>query len=367
MFRTYPSNIALGTASNHILCFDENRRFTARSYFRVESDQGNRWRFWFSNQVDSTFADGNQAYRNRPGGAYTILSARIGDGGVYTAASMPEPAAVTNWVTVTFDGNISRAVSPSETFWSDEIGFSLPKDHCIVWEWELEGDNIPCTPDSQAPTFLDYGNGLTADSYCPLPALFGCKRDVKKRIAFMGDSITQGCGTRNNLYEMWVGRIADGLCPDYSVWNLGLGWGRGSDAATDASWLYKGKQADIVCLAYGVNDILSGAYKRGRGDTAEEILASVEKLIRCLLDAGKEVILFTVPPFSYPPERYAVWKAVNTAYPELAEKYGIRLFDFSASLDGEPPFGDKCIYGSHPDGEGGRAAAEAFLAAKLLS
>jgi hypothetical protein len=53
---------------------------------------------------------------------------------------------------------------------------------------------------------------------------------------------------------------------------------------------------------------------------------------------------------------------VFMAIPTLAKIYGCRVFDFEASLDGSPtPLGnDHSKYGPHPDGDGGKAAAEAF-------
>lgn len=362
MFKTYPSNIALGTGHNWILCFDAPRRIRARGYFRALSHTPDTWRFWFSNAVDSTFAAGETAYPDRPGGNWRILSARIGDGGAYACEAMPEPAPVTDWVNVTFDGSASRNVTPSERFWSDEVSFTLPEDHYIVWEWEIAGNGIPCTPDSQAPTFTAFDDEvLTFHAECPLPDLFGAKRDVAGRIAFWGDSITQGCGTRNNFYEHWSARTALALGKEYSIWNIGLGWARGSDAACHEYWKYKAAQADTVCIVHGVNDTNSGKYGRGRGDTADEIITTLETNIRYLQKQGVRVILFTIPPFDYPGDRYMVWKTLRYAYPALAEELGVELFDFSGTLDARPPYGNRFIHGAHPDGEGGRIAAEAIL------
>ena len=367
MFKTYPSNIALGTGNNWILCFDTPRKLRARGYFRALSHTPDTWRFWFSNGVDSTFDAGAVAFGDRPGGNWRILSARVGDGGAYACGEMREPAPVTGWTDVTFDGEPDKAVQPGERFWSDEVSFRLPEGHYIVWEWEIEGNEIPCTPDSQAPAFTAYDDEpLTPHAECPLPDLFGAKRDVKSRIAFWGDSITQGCGTRNNHYEHWSARAALALGEEYSVWNIGLGWARGSDAACGTFWKYKAAQADTVCIVHGVNDIRSGKYAQGRGDTAEEIIATVETNIRYLQKQGVRVVLFTIPPFEYPDGWYMVWKTLRYAYPALAAEMGVDLFDFSGALDARPPYGNRFIHGSHPDGEGGRIAAEALLQSRIL-
>ena len=61
MFSRYPSNVFLSTACNYILLSSEPRRMTARCYLRCQSVGALNWRFWFSNAVDSTFADGKTA------------------------------------------------------------------------------------------------------------------------------------------------------------------------------------------------------------------------------------------------------------------------------------------------------------------
>ena len=183
MFHTYPSNIPIGTSHNYILCWDTPRRLTARGYFRCTSYTSYIWRFWFSNTVDSTYDSGEIAYPDRPGGSWKIHSARIGDGGPYILGEMESPSDVTNWISVTFNGSKSRDVLPNENFWSDEVYLELPKDHLLVWEWELEGNHIPMTPDSQASTFVGYDDGkLQFDTFCPLPDFFGTRREVKNRI-----------------------------------------------------------------------------------------------------------------------------------------------------------------------------------------
>lgn len=346
-----------------MLEFSPARRITGRVYLRCQSSNVSKWRFWFSNAVDSTFEAGQTAWCNRLGGAWRIHSARIGDGGPCFCGEVQTPPDVTGWTEVLFDGRIGREVAPGETFWSDEVSFSLPEGHFLVWEWEIEGEYIPCTMDSQAMTFVGgSADSLQWDLCCPMPDLFGAERKVKNRIAFWGDSITQGCATGTNMYASWVPKVAQRLGEEFSVWNLGLGYSRGSDAATCGAWMNKALQADTVGLVFGVNDLTSGAYRRGRPDNDEEILHSVTTLLEKLIAAKKRVILFTIPPFDYSESAYQNWKKVRRMYPELAEKYGVELFDFEAVLDPEAPYGNQYPYGAHPDGTGCSLAAEAFMA-----
>ncbi len=366
MFHQYVSNIPLGTGNNCILEVGKPTRFKARAYLRPTVYGEFSWRFCFSNTVDSTFGGkGETAWRNKSGGYWHIHSATLStapDSGNDKASEVFAKASpIGNTTPVTFDGRRDKAVTPDERFWSDPVTFRADEGSYLVWEWELEGDGIPFTPDSQAAIFCDWGDGFKHGTDCPFPALFGVERQVKKRIAFLGDSITQGCGTGINEYGMWVAKIAKALGTDYAVWNLGLGFGRGSDAATDGAWLSKAKQCDMAVLAYGVNDLESGTYGRGRGDTATEFLETEETLIRLLTEAGVNVILCTVPPFPLDRMKTEQWRIANRAIPRLAAKYGLRLFDIERVFDVSPDLGCICRYGDHPNGEGGTAAAEAFM------
>lgn len=364
MFTAYPSAVPVGSGHNYILLGQNH--LTIRAYLKTYPALSDTWRFYHQNGVDSTFADGSVAYRNRSGGNWKIVRARIGIGSLSSGIEMESPDPVTGWVDVTYDGKTSRDVLPGECFWSDEIQLSLPDGHDLVWEWELIGEDIPSTPDSQAATFTDTGDGFIFREESPLPDLFGNARPVQGRIVFMGDSITQGCATRKNHYEMWAARIACALSPAYASWNLGLGYARGADAATDGLWLQKGKTADIACLAFGVNDLLSGPYKLGRGANPAELLATIEKNVLALRDASVRVIVFSVPPFHYDPATRAVWRAVDSALPELCKAWQVAFFDFAAVLDARHPYGDVCNYGPHPNGDGGRLVCEAFLASGLI-
>ena len=100
--------------------------------------------------------------------------------------------------------------------------------------------------------------------------------------------------------------------------------------------------------------------------SADDVIETLESNIKFLQKQGVHVILFTIPPFEYPGHNYMVWKTLRYAYPALAEAYGIPLFDFSGTLDARPPYGNRYIHGAHPDGEGGRIAAEALVASGIL-
>ena len=354
MFKKYVSNVPLGTGTNFIL--EGSRHVKVRAYLPVEQPGEFNWRIFYMNTVNSTFADGSVAYFDRSGGNFRIISAKLADGGVY---GKHEPNTEPDWLLLTFNGESSLDVCPDEQIMSDPVRLCVEPGHSLAFEWELEGEDIPCTPDSQAFTYEYDENGCCPANSCPLPAMFACDRPYKKRVAFLGDSITQGCGTTRGAVEMWAGRIAM-MLDGYAVWNLGLGYGRGADCAAGKSWIQKAKQNDVVIMTFGVNDILHGAYKAGHRSSAGEVDDVLEKLIRELQSAGVEVILSMIPPFEFTREQYIEWRAAELSIPRIAELYGCRVYDIESALDADDRLGDKFIYGAHPDGRGGLAAAEKF-------
>ncbi len=356
MFKKYVSNVALGTGTNYILELGEPKKIRVRAFLRPEMPGDFNWKIFYINQVNSTFSDGSVAYRGKSGGSFRINYAKIADGGELSAT--PDVTLERVWTPLTFSCETFCDVTPDARIESDASKLALTEGHYLAFEWELEGDGIPCTPDSQAAVWVDCGEGFRYGGNAPLPACFACDRPYKKKIAFLGDSITQGCGTTPNGYDMWAGRIA-AMLPEYSVWNLGLGYGRGADFLASPSWVYKAKQNDIVVMTYGVNDILHGAYQCKRS-SAGEVVAMLENNIRELKNAGVEVILSTVPPFDFSPEQYREWRAVNLAIPAIAKLHGCRIYDIESSLDLTGSLGCKHFTGAHPNGEGGRIAAEFF-------
>lgn len=346
-FEKYVSSTPTGTSHNNLLLEEKPIRETYRAWFRVAVPGSFRWRFYFTNTVNSTMNDGEVAYPDRPGGNWKILSARVG----------ACPAPDTEWeqpAEVLFDGEKEKAVAPDETFWSDEVALSVKEGGYLLWEWTIEGNGIPFTGDSMVTAKRLTADGWISDDRCPKPDLLGCDRKVKKRIAFLGDSITEGCETPVDACDHWAGRLAFRLGEDYAVWNIGLGFARASDAAYHKSWMKKAMEYDAVNVSFGVNDINSGACgKHLAGDSADEVLASLEAIVKPLREAGKQVILFGVPAFDfdYDAQKLATWETVNAHIPLLADKYGCAYYDFAAVTDCPGHHGHG-RYQPHPTGYG---------------
>ena len=343
---------------------------TYRSYFKPRESGNFIWKFWDCNVLDSTRADGAWAYANLPGGSWRIEAAYIADGGlVANGATSGTP------VRLTFGGNGFKDVSPGEKFWTDPAALAIPPDHLIAFTWSItpksSGKVIPYNCETLTSAYIAPGNvasQLSAASFANttgvqvLPCLIGYQKAVSKRIAFLGDSITQGVNTSRDGYAFWSAKIAAGLGPNYAVWNLGSGWARASDSASDGAWLFKAKQSDEINICLGVNDI--GTANRNTG----QILADLSRTIGLLKQNNPacRIILFTVPPFNFSGTQADTWRSVNNGIRSSPPAGTDRVFDIAAVLS-QPSPNENLLQNqymtsdAHPNDAAGSAVANAYL------
>jgi hypothetical protein len=347
---------------------------TYRSYIKPREYGNFTWRFWESNILDSTRADGSFASANIPGGSWRIEAAYIADGG-----TTPNGSIVTGTqVQLRFGGNTYKDVSPNEKFWSDTVTLNVPTSHYLAFTWTLTpkstGKVIPYNCENLlASAYVANGNLANQESNTSfsvsngmlvLPCLIGYQKTVTKRIAFFGDSITQGVSTTKDAYEYWAAKIANGLSTSYAVWDLGSGWARTFDAASDAAWLYKAKQNDEVNIILGVNDIGTA------GRNATQIVADLTTVVSKLKQNNPlcNIILFTVPPFNFTGAQADTWRSVNNTIRTSPPAGVNRVFDIAAVLS-QPAPNDNLVKSeymspnndAHPNGVAGTAVANAYL------
>lgn len=371
----YSSATALSTAANYIMNAAEPFTHTYRTYVRLRETGSLMLKFWHSNSVDSTWDMGQEAGGSEPGGEWLIEAAFIADGGLVPDGTVTPGSQVP----VTFAGAGSKAVAPGECFWSDEAGLDLPEGHYLAFTWTIRtpaaGKSFPFNVEGILVSAYDAAGNLaaqeSADAYSEsdkllvMPGYIGYKKQVAKKLVFLGDSITQGVRTEKDAYSYWAARIAEGLGTEYGLWNLGSGWGRAYDAAADGPWLNKAKQGDEVLIVLGVNDLDIG--KR----SAAELLGDLTALIAKLKEANKnaEIILGTVPPFNFEAEREASWRKVNETILTVPPAGVSRVFDIAAVLSMPAPAEHRIRpefmsneFDPHPNGKAGKAVADAFLA-----
>lgn len=353
-FYIYPSNTVVSTGNNYKITKVDS--VTYRAYFPVEEYGELEYCFYFSNSVDSTYDNGSFSYVGFETGDYTIESARIGDGG-----TSPDDE-ITGYVGITFDGEQERTVLSGESFWSDPVSFSLEEGHYLVWEWTISGENVPCTYMSNLTscTSSEDGEDFVYCDQIPLPQLIGASREVGCTIAAIGDSITQGCQTDFMAYEFWAAQISQKLGSDYALYNAGLGWARADDAAQSDEWIARVSEYDIVLVAFGTNDLVSGEYGGDGSTSADEIEEDIRKIAQSLSGSGCSVVIFNAPPFDYDEETEAERTMLNETLKTTCSELGVYYFDFASYLC-DPDDPAAALYGGHPNGEGGNVVSDAFI------
>ena len=144
MFKEFVSNTALALGKSYLI-EKTNGVLRQRTYIKPTLYGRFEWKFYFQNSVNSTFAQGEISHAGTSGGNWVIHKASIS-----VSPSLDPSDAVTNVTAVTFDSQESRRVLPDEEFWSDTVDFEI-NDGYIVWEWEIEGENIPSMPEDISP------------------------------------------------------------------------------------------------------------------------------------------------------------------------------------------------------------------------
>lgn len=337
-YRSFASDCTAGCGNQLLTRLEAPVTKTGRCWFRL-SRGGENYALLFSNQIDSTYDDGSISKANDVGGEWQIESMRLG-----LCKGVGEvPLA---WQQVTFDGQTHKPVSGPDAFATDPVPLHAKAGDYLCYEITLTGS---CYPYHEEAVLT-----MKPDKQMPLPLMIGCDRPVSQKVGFLGDSITQGCGTEDDSYTHWVAKIAENLPADISVWDLGIGYARAKDAATDGGWLARAKQCDTVHVCFGVNDVL-------RGRKAESILQDLKTILTKLKAANSRVILLTLPPFDLEGDQRIQWEKTNAAIRSSLCKEADGLFDIAAVLGQPAPNENLCIYGGHPNAEGCRLVAEAYL------
>lgn len=350
-FEKYSSNTLAGSGNQYFFMNTDPEKINiGRLYYKIFSGGKYRYSFLFSNILDSTFANGENGWKNMICDDWDIISLKTG---VCKCCGEEFAAEPERFYNLTFDGKTKKHVMPGEFFYTDEIEMEALEAEYICLEIEFKGKMIPYHEESIIPAFLFDGDRWTPSKRMPFPSMVGCDRKVKKKIAFWGDSITQGIGTEVNSYEHWNSKLAEMIGHDYAFWNLGLGYARADDAASGGSWLYKAKQNDVVFVCFGVNDI-------GMGFNADEIKKNLKKTVLSLKRHGINVILQTIPPFDYVGENIKKHNEINHFIKNNLSEYADMVFDCVPVLSpgNDTPY--KAKFGGHPNSEGCEAWAKAL-------
>ena len=352
--------------------YDAPATVTFRTYLRPGAFGRQVYRFWTNNVRETTRGVTNECLANQPGGAWRVDEAWIADGGTrQDGALYGEP------VPVLFGGKNFKLVEPGEEFLSDEAELTLPEGHDLAFSWTLtrlqDTPAIPYARESILAAYSRWGGGAadrSADGFAidfngpaALPGLLLRRAPSDKLIAFLGDSITQGYGTGEGRQMFWAAQVARRLPAGTNALNLGSGWARAYDAASDGAWLRRAKAADEVTVCLGTNDV--GTCLR----SAEEITGDLSKIIQMLktVNPKMRISLFTLPPIDFEGPQLAVWRRVNE-WILGGGAPGADVFDTVPVLGRPAPEGHRTreeyrfALDSHPNARAGEVLARAFLA-----
>ncbi len=348
-YARYVSNTLAGTSNQ--LFYNQDKSATAYAFYRIFAPGRFNYSFLYTNTVDGTYSDGSISKCNDSCGKWRIESLSVSVTKEITTAVLPETP-------LTFAGEKSKTVLPDEKFFTDGISLDVKSDEYLRIKIVYHGERVPCHVENQIPTFKDEGNGFKSDKLLPLPSMTGVERKVEKRVVFWGDSITQGIGCKENSYRHYNAVCAKALGEKYSFWNIGIGFGRATDAATDGAWAQKAVNCDTAIVCFGVNDI-------NKVRDYKKITDAYDKIVKIL--SGKQVIFQCVPPFDYNKEQGGLWLKLNDYINNEISKKVFAVFNPCPILSDEKDI-FRAKYGGHPNEEGsllwGTALAD-FLRNKL--
>lgn len=353
-FKKFTSNTYAGSSNQLFFCMADGESRKGRAFYKISTGGKYNYSFLFSNIIDSTYSDGSISHKNLICDSWVILEGRVGKSTAFQFNESVCPEVT--WLSgLTFHHSKIKEVMPGEFFSSDPVELSFEKGEYLCIELFFAGKMIPYHEETLLPMFLEEDNEWRYSKKMPLPAMIGCDRRVKKRVAFLGDSITQGIGTEINSYAHWNAVLSEKLGEEYAFWNLGIGYGRANDAASDGAWLYKAKQNDIVFVCFGVNDILQGM-------SPEQIKDDLMHIVDVLSSLGIQIVLQTVPPFDYEGKDIEKWQKINEYINAVLSKKVLMVFDNVQILAVSDEKSYMAKFGGHPNAEGCKVWADALYA-----
>ncbi len=352
-FQNFVSNTCAGSSNQHVFHLPENTVKTGRIFYKIFCGGKYNYSLLFSNITDSTFADGRDSHMNMICPEWEILGAKIGRADKNFFEGCNGTAEAERCVNgkdlelfpVTFNKSKTKTVAPGEFFCSDPVTAEFCEGEYLCLEITFRGTKIPYHEETLLPVFGKCEEGFVYDKKMPFASMVGCDRNVRGRIAFWGDSITQGIGTPMNSYTHWNALLSEKIGADFAFWNLGIGFARANDSAADGAWAYKAKQNDVVFVCFGVNDLLQDFSEK-------QIIHDIEKTVDILLKENIKVVLQTLPPFNYDEQKRVIWENVNRYIKDVLSKKVSFVFDNGTVLSESAENPHMTRFGGHPDEEG---------------
>ncbi len=345
---------SLSSSANQTFFYtvDENEEYTGRVFYKISNGGKYNYSFLFSSTLDSSYPRENWTKCNTEVLDWEIVEAKVG---VADEADMLRMTEVSNFEQLYFDGEKNKVIDEAGFFYTDELELNVNAGEYLCLEIAYKGKKIPHHDSNEIPSFKWTRGQWVASNQAVFAQVIGCDREVEKRVAFLGDSITQGTGEGVDCYNHWASLLSQRLSKEHSYWNLGIGNAMANDCATDKSWLAKAKQNDVVFLCLGVNDVSTITNE-------ETTKADLSKIVDLLNEAGCKVILQTLPPFNFSGNKLNIWNNLNTYIKEDLAQSVYAVFDVSPLLTEGAVEEGVAKYGAHPNAEGCQVWADALFA-----
>lgn len=362
-FNKYVSNTLAGSGNQLYFSLPACQIQTGRIFYKIFASGTYNYSLLFSNIIDSTYSNGSVSRKNLICESWTIHSAKIGkckkfnttkDISLLTMSEQENAdIIITDFHNILFKGEASKTVMPGEFFSSDPVELNFDSGDYLCLEMTFLGTMIPYHEETLLPVFIKKNDIWEYSRLMPVPGMIGCDRKVKARVGYLGDSITQGIGPENNSYLHWSALLSEMIGQEYAFWNLGIGFGRANDLASDSAWMYKARHNDIVFVCYGVNDLTQNIPE-------EQIKADLEYIVDTLKKRNIKIILQTIPPFDYLREDISKWERINRYIKEDLANIVEAVFDTVPYLCESLDQSYKAKYQGHPNAEGSAIWANAL-------
>lgn len=192
---------------------------------------------------------------------------------------------------------------------SPDHGCALQEDGVFCWGDDDAGQlgrGVQVRRDARAAPIAAWDDGGWRDA----------NGDGRITLVCLGDSNTAAAG---GAEAPWCDRLTPQLGADRALHVLNRGWGGATagpslvPAADAVTHAVESDAPDLAVLAYGTNDVLSGA-------SPDAVVAALAGHVRALLAAGAEVWVATLPPVraddAYAPAVEATNAALRRGFPE---------------------------------------------------
>ena len=339
-FEDFVSNTTASSANQFFFLAEPKDVHTCRVFYRVTVGGSFPYSLLFGNILDSTYGDGKTGKANMECLPWRIHSLKVAPCHGVTEEDLPF---------VTLAENVE--ITPEQVYSTPPVELTVERYLCV--EMTFSGTKLPYHEETLLPILEKTANGRQPTKKMPLPLMVGVRREVKGRICYLGDSITQGIGTPMDSYTHWNALLAEKIGKDYAHYNLGIGYARAHDIASHGYWLERALQSDVIVLCIGTNDLLQ-CYPE------EQIKNDLAEIVDTIKAAGKTLVLQALPPFEYWSDPMAAWERVNGFVKERLAPKADLFFDPAPFLtkDGKTP-----LYGGHPNQQGCSLWAEALYQA----